>query len=65
MGHLSDLEMNDRLLYSNKNQFIIFSAIGFVRDGNAWVLNISWLTMGLSLFLFEVEHGEDDESSDE
>lgn len=42
------------ILFKSEDQFILFPAIGFVRDGDIIALNISWLNLGLNIILFHV-----------
>lgn len=45
-------------LFRSEDQFILFPAIGFVRDGDTITFNISWLDLGLNIILFHVNDEE-------
>ena len=40
------------VLFKTDGQLMILPAIGFVRDGDDYCLNISWLCWGLNICVF-------------
>lgn len=43
------------ILFKSKDQFLLLPAIGFVRDGDAVMLNISWMMFGVVFYIFYIE----------
>ena len=42
------------ILFRSKGQFLILPTIGFVRDGDAIMLNISWMMFGMVITLYNI-----------